>query len=313
MSIKKPVIKKPEETTSKPKSADPKKVTKVVKNRAGLANGRPPKAAKPKATLSHHKTREQISTYHTLNKQLAAAKAAGDDVEIEKLSKNIDDLGGLEAYQLASMQGQSKDRGGDSSAVLMEWLKPLATEMLSREQRIRMLEVGALSTNNACSKSGLFEIERIDLFSQAEGIVQQDFMDRPIPESDKSQFDIISLSLVLNFVPDAEGRGAMLRRTCQFLNKHARRAFSEELQAVYPALFLVLPAPCIANSRYMNDERLTCMMASLGYVMLQRKQTAKLVYYLWQLRDKPRKDKQDFPKRVVAAGGGKNNFCVVLK
>ncbi|KAK3619519.1 25S rRNA (adenine2142-N1)-methyltransferase [Elasticomyces elasticus] len=291
----------------------PKTVTKVLKNHAKLANGRPPTATKPQASLSHKKTRDQIRSHHVLNKQLAAAEAKGDDVEADELKKRIEDLGGLKSYQLASLQGQAKDRGGDSSTVLMEWLKPLAAQMAKREQKIRLLEVGALSTANACSKSGLFDIERIDLYSQAEGILQQDFMERPLPDSDKSQFDIISLSLVLNFVPDPEGRGQMLRRTCQFLNKHARRAFGEELQAVYPALFLVLPAPCIVNARYINEERLTTMMSTLGYVMLERKLTSNLVYYLWQLRDKPRKDFQDFPKKQVNPGAGRNNFCVVLK
>ena len=69
-----------------------------------------------------------------------------------------------------------------------------------------MLEVGALSTSNACSRSGLFEIERIDLNSQAEGITQQDFMERPLPKDSSEQFEIISLSLVLNYVPDAIGK-----------------------------------------------------------------------------------------------------------
>lgn len=38
---------------------------------------------------------------------------------------------------------------------------------------------------------------RIDLNSQGPGIEKQDFMDRPLPTSDQSRFDILSLSLVL--------------------------------------------------------------------------------------------------------------------
>ncbi|KAK0346703.1 25S rRNA (adenine2142-N1)-methyltransferase [Friedmanniomyces endolithicus] len=307
MSVEK--AEEPDKESSRP----PKALKKAPKKGASLANGRPPKAEKSRASVSHKKTRDQIRSHHQLNKQLAAAQAKEDDVEVAELKKRIKDLGGLQSYQLASIQGQAKDRGGDSSTILMQWLKPLAKQMVSREHKIRLLEIGALSTSNACSKSGLFDIERIDLFSQAEGILEQDFMKRPVPDSDLKQFDIISLSLVLNFVPDPEGRGEMLRRTCQFLNKHARRAFEDELQAVFPALFLVLPAPCIINSRYISEERLTCMMASMGYVMLERKLTAKLVYFLWQLRDKPRKDKQDFPKKQVNPGASRNNFCVVLK
>ena len=94
---------------------------------------------------------------------------------------------------------------------------------------------------------------------------------------DKDQFDIISLSLVLNFVPTDGGRGEMLKRTCLFLDKRASRGMSELLQRTFPALFLVLPAACITNSRYMNEERLTLMMASLGYVLLKVRQTDKLI------------------------------------
>ena len=278
-----------------------------------LAKGRPPTAHKPQPALSKKATQMLIRSHHQLNKDMASAKANGDEEKVNELQKCINELGGLQSYQIASSQGQSNERGGDSSAVLMEWLQDPKLTSTSANRTSRMLEVGALSTKNACSKSGQFEIERIDLYSQSEGIVQQDFMERPIPELRKDQFDIISLSLVLNFVPSPEDRGEMLKRTCQFLAQHAPRAMPEQLQAIFPALFLVLPSACITNSRYMNEERLTLMMASLGYISLARKQSAKLIYYLWQLRDKPMPDQQNFPKKQVNPGGNRNNFSIVLR
>lgn len=170
-----------------------------------------------------------------------------------------------------------------------------------------MLEVGALSAQNACSKSGRFDITRIDLNSQGEGILEQDFMDRPLPTSEREKFDIISLSLVLNFVPSPTGRGEMLRRTCDFLDTR-----TQEDSDFLPSTFLVLPAACTTNSRFMNDELLTLIMSSLGYVLRQRKQTGKLVYYLWVLRDKPAA-RVAFGKREVNPGAKRNNFCVVLE
>lgn len=302
--------KKPWEARSKKRSAPTSGIP--MKKPSGIANGRPPLAAKPQASLSAEKTRQLIRTHHQLNKDLVKAEASGVEAEADELKKRIADLGGLKSYQLASTQGQANDRGGDSSSVLMEWLKPVIGSMQAQKPKLRMLEIGALSTKNACSTAGLFDMERIDLYSQADGIIQQDFMERPIPTYEKDQFDIISLSLVLNFVPSAEGRGEMLKHTCRFLDTRAPRTFSDELQAHYPALFLVLPAPCITNSRYMNEERLSCIMASLGYIMLHFKQTAKLVYYLWQLRDKPVPDEQAFPKKEVNPGAGRNNFSVVM-
>jgi len=199
----------------------------------------------------------------------------------------------------------------------MKWLEPTADALSKVEPKLRLLEVGALSTSNLCSKSGHFDVQRIDLNSQGDGILQQDFMERPLPESAAEQFDIISLSLVLNYVPDAPGRGDMLKRTCQFLDTRHRIDRDAAVQAVFPALFLVLPAPCITNSRYMDEGRLGEIMGSLGYVLLQRKQTAKLVYYLWQLKSSPsdartKTKTRKFPKKEVNPGAGRNNFSVIV-
>ncbi|KAK3710614.1 25S rRNA (adenine2142-N1)-methyltransferase [Vermiconidia calcicola] len=266
---------------------------KAPAKRVTLSKGRPPASTKPQASLSKRATQNLIRSHHELNKQLAKVKARGDEQEVASLQKRISDLGGLQSYQLASIQGQSNERGGDSSTVLLEWFEDLKP-VLAAGQKLRMLE-------------------RIDLNSQSEGIVQQDFMERPLPHSETDRFDILSLSLVLNFVPSETGRGDMLKRTCQFLNQKAPRTMAEPLQGTFPALFLVLPAACINNSRYMNEERVTLIMASLAYICLQRKQTAKLIYYLWQLRDRPSPDEQRFPKKEVNPGGQRNNFCVVLQ
>ncbi len=89
----------------------------------------------------------------------------------------------------------------------------------------RMLEVGALRVDNAASRSGLFtRVERIDLQAQQEGILTQDFMERPVPlleigDGDEERFDVVSLSLVLNYVGDPVGRGDMLRRVGAFLRR----------------------------------------------------------------------------------------------
>ena len=287
-----------------------KKKSKSGKPRANtLAKGRPP-TAKPQAVLSKKATNSIIRSHHQLNKQIATAKAQRDEKTVDALEKRISENGGLSAYQAASIQGQSAERGGDSSIVLVKWLDDIKTDLTETNPKIRMLEVGALSAKNACSKSKLFSIECIDLNAQEKGITQQDFMQRPLPHFGSEQFDIISLSLVLNYVAEPAERGEMLKRTCQFLDQRAPRGMLEALQGTFPALFLVLPAACIYNSRWMNEERLTLIMASLGYVLLKYKQTAKLVYQLWQLRDPP--TQEHFAKREVNPGGRRNNFSIVL-
>lgn len=229
-----------------------------------LSQGRPP-TVKPLRSLSSKATRTLIRSHHTLQKQKAKALADGDEAKAAAIEKEIESHGGIESYQHASLIGQSSDRGGDSSRILMEWLAPVLPalkERASNGQQMRMLEVGALSTTNACSKSRLFEMERIDLNSQSEGIKQQDFMERPLPEDPKERFDIISLSLVLNYVPDAVGKGDMLLRTLDFLKPPIYP--ESALQESFPSLYLVLPAPCVLNSRYMDEATLETIMESLG-------------------------------------------------
>ncbi|EME82326.1 uncharacterized protein MYCFIDRAFT_40460 [Pseudocercospora fijiensis CIRAD86] len=266
-----------------------------------LKSGRPPTSQNqnPK-TLSSKTTQAKIVKFHHLNKSLASAKASNNTSLIRALESEISSLGGLKAYQEASILGQSSSRGGDSSIVLVNWLQQ---EQQQHRENLRMLEIGALSTRNACSKHpNLFtEISRIDLSSQAPGILKQDFMHRPLPTSATEFFSIISLSLVLNFVPTPEGRGEMLRRTTKFLKAGGM-------------LFLVLPAPCVLNSRYFDDERLTTIMGSLGYVMVKRKVSRKLGYWLWELRREGGDEgEQVFGKVKVRDGPGMNNFYVELR
>jgi len=290
-------------------------ITKKRSKPKSLAYGRPPSITKPAPSLSSRATRTLIRTHHTLHKQKAAALKAGDNATVARLEAEIEKQGGIEKYQSASLLGQGKDRGGDSSRVLMDWLKPMESALKSRsgDSKLKLLEVGALSVSNACSKSGLFQIQRIDLNSQAEGIMQQDFMERPLPKLSDDKFEIISLSLVLNYVPDPVARGAMLKRTLQFLCAPVGEG-EEELSKIFPALFLVLPAPCVANSRYMDESRLEAIMNSLGYVKEHYKISNKLVYYLWRRAKVVGKEgKKEFKKTELRAGGTRNNFAIIMK
>ncbi|KAH7393215.1 putative methyltransferase-domain-containing protein [Cadophora sp. MPI-SDFR-AT-0126] len=286
-----------------------KKITKLK----SLSQGRPPTIKPQKRSISSKATRTLIRTHHTLEKQKAKALADGDDAKAAVIAKQIEQRGGIESYQQASLTGQTNERGGDSSKILLEWLEPVAPalkELATKGQAAKMLEVGALSVNNACSRSRLFEMERIDLNSQAEGIKQQDFMERPLPLEGIEQFNLISLSLVLNYVPDAVGRGKMLLRTLNFLRAVPS---SEGLAAFLPSLFLVLPAPCVTNSRYLDEAKLENIMQSLGYVEVKKKLSNKLVYYLWRKDASKPQPTVPFKKEELRSGGSRNNFAIVLK
>lgn len=252
------------------------------------------------------------------------------------------------------MLGQSAERGGDSGTVLRKWVEEDFGEVTVREEggkenfrgekvayhgrRVRMLEVGALRIDNACSRSALFAVERIDLQSQHPEIRTQDFIQRPLPTTAAEQFDIVGLSLVLNFVGTPMGRGEMLQRAEQFLRRADPVAQhdigvpgAEKSERLAPGIFLVLPAPCVLNSRYLDEQRLEDMMRSLGYVRARRKMSAKLVYYFWRfvgrgdgglggvgMEDKALKRtaasgfRTSFKKEEIRPGGKRNNFAIVL-
>ncbi|KAK3990602.1 putative methyltransferase-domain-containing protein [Cladorrhinum sp. PSN332] len=286
--------------------------TKKKRQPKTLAAGRPPVFQRPKS-ITRKATKTLINKHHLLEKRKQQALLKGDATQVAAIDAEIEALGGLESYQEASLQGQRQDRGGDSSRVLMQWLQSsLSSHKEASGRPLKMLEVGALSTQNACSQSGHFDIVRIDLNSQGEGILQQDFMERPLPKDDSEIFDIISLSLVLNFVPDPKGRGEMLRRTTEFLRAPGRYLDSASLATNFPSLFLVLPAPCVTNSRYLDEDRLTDIMTSLGYAKVESKTTQRLVYYLWRRETTGQASGKRFAKKEIRAGSTRNNFAVVL-
>jgi 25S rRNA (adenine2142-N1)-methyltransferase len=298
-----------------------------------LSHGRPPVAttAKPRpAHLSSQTTRTVIRKHHNLLKAHARAVTVKDASLAEELAREIVDNGGLAQYQEASKLGQSVQRGGDTSRHLLDFLAPVRDELKLKPQevggyrKLRMLDVGALSTDTAASRSGFFEIERIDLNSQEKDILQQDFMQRPLPRNNKQRFDIVCLSLVVNYVPDAKGRGDMLKRVSRFLLRAAGNMVAEEnehkmklerkqdLSSMFPALWLVLPAPCVTNSRYMTSSRLVGIMNSLGYVQLATKTSAKLAYFLFRWTGREHEDKT-CAKVEVNPGKARNNFVILVE
>jgi len=180
-------------------------------------------------------TQATISRFHTLLKRQAQLKSQIESSssskcvhELAHVEREMEDLGGLAAYQTASILGQGEQRGGDTSKILVKWLKEMNVRPTKGSKlksvgyeafsgmiciakgcvaNCRMLEIGALSPcNYAATMPWVFNTP-IDLNSQHPDILQQDFLDRPLPTSEDENFDIVSCSLVLNFVPEPQNRG----------------------------------------------------------------------------------------------------------
>ncbi|CAI4059964.1 hypothetical protein SUVZ_04G3530 [Saccharomyces uvarum] len=241
----------------------------------------------------------QLLKLHSLIKNETNSKEACDLTVMYTLlgyiMNQIGTLGGLETYQIASQNGQLKGRGGDTSKLLEKWTRLL----LGNRSGAMALEIGSLSSENRISRCGLFgEVVRIDL-QEHEGVVKQDFMERPPPETENDRFDLISCSLVLNFVKNHKDRGAMCHRMIEFLKPQGY-------------IFIVLPQACVAHSRYCNESLLQKLFASIGLTLINSHQSDKLYYCLYQLQKAPSQPKHSSKRVKINDGPGLNNFGITL-
>jgi 25S rRNA (adenine2142-N1)-methyltransferase len=79
-------------------------------------------------------------------------------------------------------------------------------------------------------------------------------------------------------------------------------------------MFLVLPLPCVRNSRYLSNELLVDLMRTVGFELVQErwKEGGKVGYWLWAWRESSPHGKLFSKKQVVHEGSKRNNFAIVL-
>ncbi|KAI0362723.1 hypothetical protein OH77DRAFT_1467733 [Trametes cingulata] len=273
--------------------------------------------SQPSGSSSHPQaTRTVIRRFHVLIKRqtqlqriirgkhqdVTAAKA-----ELDAVEREIEELGGLEVYQRMSSIGQSKDRGGGSEKIFISWLRELhmPESLKERSSKVRLLEVGALKPDNYASCATWIDVTPIDLHSRHPSIQEQDFLLMD-PATHRESWDAISLSLVLNFVPDARDRGRMLRLAHTMLRPSG-------------LLFVALPLPCVLNSRYMTPEHFQGLMTAVGFEQLRTRwrEGGKMAY--WLFRKAPSASSSTYDdhmlyqkKKTVFRQGNRNNFVVLL-
>lgn len=96
----------------------------------------------------------------------------------------------------------------------------------------------------------------------------------------------------------------------QLIHKHLRPS-SESL------LFLVLPLPCVNNSRYLTLPVLVEIMEAIGFILVKErwKTGGKIGYWLWRWNNKRDSGKEGglLQRKVLQRSGAKmNNFAIVL-
>ncbi|ODV87845.1 hypothetical protein CANARDRAFT_26045 [[Candida] arabinofermentans NRRL YB-2248] len=274
------------------------------------------KTKKKNMYKEYSKSKEKIESELKVNKTPSTEDFKLDgQSDLQLISKlgeidgEIKKRGGLDAYQSASTQGQDSKRGGDSSKKLIEWLNELGLYQNSSQSDLTAIEIGCLSSKNMISTSKIFkEVTKLDLNSQEPGtILQHDFMDRPIPKDPSERFNLVSCSLVVNFVPNPELRGEMMKHITQFFHTPSSNSPPS-------LLFFVLPLPCISNSRYFDNDQMEHLMKNLGFSCLKFYESNKLAYWLYEWKgNKYVNNKFTMKKKELHKGSKRNNFCIVIK
>jgi 25S rRNA (adenine2142-N1)-methyltransferase len=129
----------------------------------------------------------------------------------------------------------------------------------------------------------------------------QDFFDFEPPPG--KLYDVVSLSLVLNFVGEAKQRGQMLLKACRLLQPDSTGL-----------LFVVLPRACVENSRYTNTKTMTDLAATMNLKLVEKHMSTRLVFMLFKLDGDPPahgSDPRPIPRTIVRKGH-RNNFTITL-
>jgi 25S rRNA (adenine2142-N1)-methyltransferase len=83
-------------------------------------------------------------------------------------------------------------------------------------------------------------------------------------------------------------------------------------------LFIVLPLPCVTNSRYTTVESFNTLVADVGFELMHErwKPNGKVAYWLWRWREHPApaRDLRRWNKKTLRNDGKtRNNFAILLE
>lgn len=203
--------------------------------------------------------RELINGFHNTVKK-AEIVAEQEPNKIEEVHQELQQLGGLQRYQEASLLGQNSGYRYNTAKWVVKQLKTYNVRPPAGERRrLTLLDVGSLC-NNYVDVPWL-DVLAIDLNPCHPSVQKMDFFELDIARL----FDIVVLSLVVNFVGTPAKRGEMLRRSAELIREGGH-------------LFLVVPKACVANSRYMDDELLIEILTSLNLRLIMSKHSTKLAF-----------------------------------
>lgn len=267
-------------------------------------------------------SQQVITQFHTLNKYLESVQHDPKLSQGQKLVKaatireQMQQMGGLDKYQQASVFGESTQhyKAFNSAQWIIDFCKHKQMDQNVPASKWRVLDVGALTNHFlaydawlVCSFFVLFtflqNVTPIDLQPQHESVIKADFFDFT-QQQGNTTYDMIVLSLVLNFVGDPRKRMTMLQQCAKSL----------PLQS--GLLFIVLPLACIENSRYMNHDLFVQILHAVGFDCVQHKNSAKLAFFVLQRTKKQHANKEQLrqlgKRQVLRQGASRNNFAILF-
>lgn len=280
------------------------------------------RAPKPKTALPRNAA---ISKFHELIRE---REAAADDVEAVKvIDEAIEDLGGLEQYQSLSIvgHGEANHRFNTAKWVMQRlankphWSESMASVKHKRRRknddsssnlsslpssssstdRPKLLDVGGI-TNHYLPYSSLVDCMSIDINPQHESVLRMDLFDMDVQSEYRHAFDIIVLSLVVNFVPDQSKRGLMLHRSASMIRPGG-------------FLYLILPSACVQNSKFIDESSMKRVLELSGFDVNEIHYSKKLVLLECIKRDDFDADSAAyFHPRAVRPDPTCNNFTISL-
>lgn len=236
---------------------------------AAMAKKRGSRAAQPKplvpsAMKSLKRARHVTSEFHRIQRELDVVAGDSRDgtpsararADRQRLERQLDSLGGRQAYQEASVLTTARHR-------TCKWVFAVLTKLGMRPRKnqspLRVLEIGAVNTQ--LLSVPWLDVRAIDIKSQHPRIEQVDFFDVP-PNADK---DVVVCAMVLNCVESASRRGRMLADAARHLKPGGY-------------FFLMLPRRCVERSPFCTVPVLEQIMELLGMRVVEKKTSPKVFF-----------------------------------
>jgi len=129
--------------------------------------------------------------------------------------------------------------------------------------KLPVLEIGAINTQ--LLSCPWMDTLAIDIQSRHPDILEQDFLDMPLPE-EVGSYGAIVCSMVLNCVVSPRDRGYMLQHAWEHLRPQG-------------ALLVGLPRRCVLASAYTSAGRWLAVLRCCGFQVLHIRQTPKLLFF----------------------------------